>query len=143
MSAVDDLQAHLDYVGITDSTEWPSVRRRVHDGSDQLVVLTEDGGPPPEIPAATGIGSAALASPGVQVRVRGKPWDGDSAKAKAEEVIREMHGRQSAWIGGTLYRSIRSQTFEPVFMGYDDKGRPEFTVSLLMTRGVPAPTTSS
>ncbi len=140
MSVVDDVQEYLDYEGITDPTTWPSVRRRVHDGSDQLVVLTEDGGALPEIPATTGIGSAALGTPAVQVRVRGKPWDGDSARAKAEEVILHLHGRQSAWIGETLYRSIQAQTLEPVFMGFDDKGRPEFTVSLLMTRGVPAPT---
>jgi hypothetical protein len=141
MSTVADVQAHLDYMGVTGGA-WPSVRRRVHDGSDQLVVLTEDGGTPPETPADAGIGSSALASPRVQVRVRGAPWDGDGSESKATAIIRELHGRQAITMGDTLYMLVTALTDEPVFMGYDDNGRPEHTVSFDLTRAVAAPATT-
>lgn len=142
MGIVDDAQTFLRDEGIVDgSTGWPSVQRRVHDQSDRLVVLTEDGGLPPEIPAEGGIGSAALGTPAVQIRIRGGPWEGTETQAKAEEILRALHGNQSLVIDGTTYRSVAAQTDEPVFMGFDDNGRPEHTVSIHMTRAVPAPST--
>jgi hypothetical protein len=145
MSAVSDVQTHLQYMGLVDITmsdapdDWPSVRRRAHDESHRLVVLTEDGGVPPETPADAGIGSSALASPRVQVRVRAEPWNGDASEQKATEIIRELHGRQAITMGETLYMLVTALTDEPVFMGYDDNGRPEHTVSFDLTRAVPAP----
>ena len=141
MSAAADVQAYLDAQGITGGA-WPSVLRRTHDGSNQLVVLTEDGGAPPETSAAAGIGSSALGSPRVQVRVRGAPWDGNGSEAKAAEILEKLRGRQALTMGGTLYMLVAALTFEPVFMGYDDNGRPEHTVSFDLTRAVPAPTTT-
>ena len=148
MSAVSDVQTHLQYMGLVDITmsgapdDWPSVRRKVHDGSDRLVVITEDGGLQPETPAAAGIGSSALGSPRVQVRVRAAPWDGDASEDKATEIIRELHGRQAVTMGETLYMLVTAMTDEPVFMGFDEKGRPEHTVSFDLTRAVPAPATT-
>jgi hypothetical protein len=140
MGIVADVHAYLGTLSpevIDGSTEWPSVRRRVNDAlGHQLVVITEDGGLEPETPAATGLGDSALAEPAVQVRVRGEPWDGDGALAKAQEIYDALHGLLGATMGSTHYMRVKAQTPEPVFIGYDEKGRPEFTVSFRAQRSV-------
>lgn len=126
---VDDVQAYLEAEGITDgSTSWPSVRRRLHDGSDQLVVITEDGGPTPEI-GAPGVRSASLKDPAFQVRVRATAWDGDASAAKAQEIFDALHGRLKLEMGEGRYLRVAAQSPEPVFIGYDERGRPEHTIS--------------
>lgn len=135
MGVVADVQTHLEAQNlIGGATGWASFRRRVNDSADQQVVISEDGGPAPEFPAASGLGSAALADPGVQVFVRGSPWDGDSTQAKAEAIRDELHGLVDTTISGTRYIRIRAMTPEPVFLGFDDNGRPEHTISFRLMR---------
>lgn len=139
MSAVADLQAYLEDQGlIGGSSGWPFTRRVLHDGSDQLVILTEDGGGRPEIHADTGIGDMACQDPAVQVRVRGEPHDHDTAHDKAEEILRAVHGLRGAMLGSTEYVRVASQTSEPIYIGQDAKRRPEFTLSFRMMSLVPA-----
>jgi len=143
MSVVADVQEYLAALDIVDgSSEWPSVRRRVHDNSNQLVVITEDGGPAAETPADAGIGLAAFGFPQVQCRVRGEPWDGDSSHAKAEEIRDALHGLQGPVMGSTQYIMVTALTSGPVFLGFDDKGRPEHTISFQAVRGQDAPLAS-
>jgi hypothetical protein len=137
MSIVDDVLAYLASAEIVDgSSEWPSVRRNVHDGSDRLVIVTEDGGVPPETPSPTGIGDSAFMEPAVQVRVRGEPWDSDSASAKAQDVFDALHGFMRGDLGSTYYIRVAAQTSSPVFIGFDTNGRPEFTISFRALRTV-------
>jgi hypothetical protein len=140
---VADVQAYLGTLSpevIDGSTEWPSVRRRVNDAlGHQLVVITEDGGAEPETPSASGIGDSALAEPAVQIRVRGEPWDGDGALAKAQEIYDALNGLLGVTMGSTIYMRVKAQTAEPVFIGFDTRGRPEFTVSFSAVRSVTAP----
>jgi len=136
---VDDVQAYLQSQDVIDgSTEWPSVRRNMSDNlPDQLVVFAEDGGFEPETPAPQGsMGDAALAEPAVQVRVRGEPWDGDSAEAKAAEIYDALHGLLRTDMGSQHYLRVKAQTSSPVFIGYDERGRPEFTQSFRALRAV-------
>ena len=132
MGMVEDVQMFLAQYSpaiIDGSTGWPSVRRRVHDDSDQLVVLTEDGGFEPETPSAEGLGDSALKQPAVQVRVRGEPWDSDASYEKAQEIMDALHGVMRQDVGYGYYLRIKAQTSGPVFIGFDDRGRPEHTIS--------------
>lgn len=131
MGAVNDVRTHLQSAGLIDgATGWVSVKRFEHDdGGNQQVIITEDGGPTPEMKASQGIGDSALGDAGVQVRVRGEPHKASDTKSKAQEIIDELHGQRGLVISGTTYYRIRSLTREPVFAGYDDDRRPSHTAS--------------
>ena len=132
MSVVEDLYEYLVGEGVAaGSTGWTILRRRIMDApaGDQLIVLTEDGGALPAIPAEEGIGASAESDPAVQVRVRAKAWDGDASAAKAGEIFTLLHGKRNLIMNGNLYLRVRAQTAQPVFMGFDSKSRPEHTIS--------------
>jgi hypothetical protein len=139
MGLVEDVQMYLQSLspGIIDgSTGWPSSRRRVHDGlGHRLVIITEDGGFEPETPSPDGIGDSALMEPAVQVRVRGTPWDTDAVEEKAAEIFDVLHGLLRTTMGYTYYERVKAQT-TPIFIGFDDKGRPEITTSYRALRAV-------
>lgn len=133
MPAVDDVFAYLVAQNLVKgSTGWAALRRKMDDAvPDRLVVVGEDGGPAPEMPATVGLGSAALADPGVLVSVRAGAWDSDVSRAKGMAILQALHGLRNVELvsGGALYYGIRAQTPEPVFAGYDDRGRPLHTIS--------------
>ena len=129
MGVVEDFQLDLQTAGIVDeSSGWPSVRRVVHDGSDRLVVLTEDGGFEPEPPTNAGLGDIAFEWPAVQIRVRGDQNEGDEAFAKIIEIRDRLHGRQYATIGYSDYIWVKAQS-GVIPIGLDERKRPEFTLS--------------
>lgn len=132
MSVVADVQAYLEaQTLIGGATGWGSVRRLVHDQTDKLVVITEDGGPQSPIDAASGLGSGAVDQIGVQVLVRGEPRDSDAAQAKADAILEQLHSLKDESLNGTVYIAVRSRTPEPVFFGFDGNERPQFTTSFL------------
>lgn len=114
------------------STAWSMTRRRMMDApaEDQLVVVSEDGGPPPEIDEVAGIGDTAEEEPGVLVTVRAEAWDGDASYGKAKEILDALHGQRNLVMGSRTYLRIIAMTPEPVFSGYDDQNRPRHTVAL-------------
>lgn len=130
MGFVSDVQSYLEAEGIIGgATGWASLRRRVLDDVDKIVVFTEDGGSEPEQPAAEGMGDNATVDPSVQVYVRGGPWDGDSGVAKAAAIFDALHGQRDATIGSSKYIRVQARTSEPIFLGFDERGRPELTIS--------------
>lgn len=137
MSLVDDVQDYLADASLVDgATGWASVRRRVNDQmGDQLVVLTEDGGLEPETPSESGIGSATFREPAVQVRVRAAAWDGDAAYAQSQAIYDLLHGARNVTMGSTFYHRVKAQTASPVFIGFDEQGRPEYTTSFRAVLG--------
>jgi len=135
MSAVQDVYDYLLDYGIAGGvTGWDLVRRRLTDTpvGDQVVVISEDGGPPPEIPSASGLGDSAMKDVGVQVMVRAAAWDGDASAQKAEEVYNALHGQRAVLLGSTEYMRVAARTGEPIFIGFDEQGRPRHTISFLM-----------
>lgn len=129
-----DVRAHLVAQAIVDGgTGWTSVLRRVHDEATKLVVVTEDGGRSPELPASSGVGEAAARDLGVQVRVLGPKWDGDATEVKAQEIFDALHGLLSTVLGAQLYLRVRALS-EPTFLGYDETGRPDITASYRLYR---------
>lgn len=135
MSLVDDVFAFLESEGFAGgSTDWTLLRRRVMDApaADSLVVLTEDGGTAPEQPAQSGIGDSAMQDRGIQIRVRAEAWNGDAAQAKAKAISNALHGQRNVQIGSTRYLRVGAMTAEPVFIGFDSSGRPEYTQSFRM-----------
>jgi hypothetical protein len=141
MGVVSDVFAFLEAEGLAGgSTAWTLLRRRVMDSpaENQLVVVTEDGGPRPEIPALDGsMGDSAFKDSGVQVRVRGEPWDGDSCATKAQEIFDALHGKRNIVVGSTEYLRVRAQTAEPLFIGFDEQGRAQHTMSFLLLASLP------
>jgi hypothetical protein len=134
MGAVADVRAYLEAESLVGG-DWPAVERRMHDATDQLVVISEDGGPPPEIGRIDD--TAALVTLGVLVTIRGAPWDAVSAQAQADLILTAFHGLTGEVIGSTEYIGVVALTAEPVFAGFEEQtNRPLFTVALRLTRGV-------
>jgi hypothetical protein len=117
---------------------WDLHRRHIADSpaADRLVVVTEDGGAPPEIKDTAGIGDSAMHDVGVLVTVRADAWNGDASKAKAQEIIAALHGKRSIVVGDTTYMRVRARTPEPVFAGFDEHGKPRHTVGLMLLYAV-------
>lgn len=130
MSIVDDFQSYLAAQGIVDGgTGWPSSRRFMHDGSAQLVVISEDGGDPPGVFKAGAVGDAEIRRPALQFMVRGAEGDGDGSRSKAQEIFDLLQDETGVTIGGADYLLITARTPQPIFTGFDDKNRPIHTVS--------------
>jgi hypothetical protein len=136
VSAVRDLQAYLMAEGLIDgSSGWPSSRSGAHDDSERLVVFAPDGGSSPEIPAVSGIGDTAMQDPAVHVTVRGAVGERDEAEEAMEALRFAAHGKTSTSMGSILYFRVAARS-EPV-MYFDDRNRPNFTVSFRMMSLVP------
>lgn len=134
MTAADDVFAFLETQGIAGgSTEWTLLRRREMDApaNDRLVIVSDDGGPLPEIAEASGIGDSALRDVAVQVRVRARAWDGDGSAGKAAEIFDALHGMRNIELGSAPYLRVRAQTAEPLFLGFDETGRPQHSMTFL------------
>jgi len=140
MSAVEDVYDYLLAEGLAGTSDWDLIRRRITDApvQDQCVVVQEDGGPVPEMGAAAGMGDAAMADVGVLVHVRAKQWDADVSALKARAIYVALHGQFDVALGAsgatTTYLRVRAMTAEPIFLGYDEKGRPQHTIAFRMLR---------
>jgi len=127
MGVVEDVQSYLEDQGLTDgSTEWKSLRRNRQDKQDRIVVITEDGGPEPEIYKATGIGDAAVRDSGAQILVRAERLNGDEAYEKAKEIYDALHGLTATTLGETEYIRVVALTSEPAVL-QDENERPLIT----------------
>jgi hypothetical protein len=134
VSAVQDVYDYLVAQSLAGgATGWTLLRRKITDAvgaTNKLVVVSEDGGPQPEIHAAAGIGDASVGDRGVLVTVRAAPNDGDASLAKAEAIRVALHGRRNIAVGSTTYVRVVALTPEPTWAGYDDQERPLHTVAL-------------
>lgn len=132
MGAVNDVRLYLIAQEIIEAdTEYSGSMREFHDNTDKLVVISEDGGDPPDMPATAGLGSAPFAFAGVLVTVRAVAAASNESYSKADEILRALHGLRAVQLvgGGVLYYGIRAMTPEPVFAGFDERGRPLHTVA--------------
>jgi hypothetical protein len=132
MPAVDDVVAHITAQGlVAGSTGWDVLRRRMMDApsKDQLVVVQEDGGPAPEIKVGDGIGDSAMKDVGVLVTVRATQWKSDDSRVKAQQVFDALHGLRSATVGSRTYLRVMALTPEPIWVGFDEQGRPRHTIA--------------
>jgi len=136
MGLVEDLGSYLLAEGLVDDVDWTLVYRNMSDEvPDKVVVLTEDGGPDPEIPADAGIGDSAMKDLGIQVMVRGAPWASDETLAKAVEILGSLHGMLNVTLGSTEYLRVIARSGEPAFAGFDERGRPHHSASFLCLTG--------
>lgn len=135
MGAVTDVQTYLEAESlIGGGTGWPSSQRLMHDDSDRLVVISEDGGSSPELGAAEGVGEVPEADVGVHFMVRAAPMDSEASFGQALAILSALHGLKHASIGGQTYIRARAVTGEPIFVGYDDRRRPIHTVAFRLKR---------
>ena len=139
MGVVADVQTYLEAQGIIGGvTGWKSLRRAIVDGPgdlpsdfDQMVSIREDGGFAAEVKAAQGIGDAAIGRPAVLVTVRAKKADGDASGAKAQEIFSALNSLIGT-IGDGSYLVVNARTSEPVFVGFDERGRPLHTIGFVL-----------
>ena len=134
MSVVNDVHAYL-----ANAIGGEIFRRREADlpeMGDAITVIYEDGGAPPEMPAAAGIGDSALGEVGVLITCRAGPWDGDASRTRAQACLDALHGLKAVTLGNTYYLGVRALTTEPVFAGFDATGRPRHTVAFRLLREI-------
>lgn len=117
------------------ATGWGLSRRNVIPEPHALVVVSEDGGLPAEVHQDEGVGDAAQMSPVVQIRTRGEPQRSDAPADKALAIRDELVGARRMF-NGTPYMRVTALTPEPVYIGLDEKARPEFTISFRCLRRV-------
>lgn len=139
MSLAKDMQTYLAAQSIIDDGTWASVRHMRHNDQDRIVVFTADGGGAPEIGTSTGLGSEAFKDPAVQVYVRGRPNRGDDSEDKAQAIYDELHGQRGLTMNGTRYDRIQAQTSGPIQVGFDEKNRPQHTISFRCATSQAAP----
>lgn len=136
MGIVTDVQDFLENESlIGGGTGWVSVQRLLHDDEgDRIVVISEDGGPLPEVPSAGGVGEAALADVGVHFMVRAGPEDSEASFDMAQAILDALHGTIHATLNGQEYIRGRALTGEPIFAGFDDRRRPTHTIAFRFLR---------
>lgn len=140
MSAVTDVTTYLASLDIVDgSSDWPSVRGLLHDGSDRLVAIKADGGLRPEVGRSFGIGDTASRRPRVHVTVRGEPNERDGAEDKANEIRDALHGLDDVTLGATRYELVEADS-EVIEVRQDENARRLFTIAFTLTapQGAPA-----
>ena len=103
-----------------DQTSWSINVGRMPD-VDRTITLYDSGGKAPN-PAWL------VDYPTVQVKVRGNESDYVNAVDKAEEVKNALLGLDSQTIDGDIYVSV-SMIGDRNFLGYDDNGRPLFSLN--------------
>ncbi|MHA1809369.1 MAG: minor capsid protein [Candidatus Heimdallarchaeaceae archaeon] len=95
------------------------------DSPNACVTLYDTGGFPPQV-------NNKLDYPTVQVRIRGEVRGYQNAYAKAENIKDALHAQGNITQGSTKY-SIWCMS-DILFIGYDDKDRPLFTVNFRTMR---------
>ena len=111
---------------------WTVIVAGENDNTDRILVLMDEGGPVPPPPATEGIGQGAVSSPTIQVRGRGEPWKRTDLMQVMLDVFNILHGTVDVDMNGTRYIGVLAQTAAPIFLGYDDKHRPEMTMTFEM-----------
>ncbi len=69
--------------------------------------------------------------PAVQVMIRGAPGGYQAAKAKARDVLNELHSIPSLDLNGDRWNSIRALS-GPGYLGSDDNNRPKFSINFTL-----------
>lgn len=103
-----------------DSDTWSIVVGRMPD-RDRAIVCYDSGGKAPNP-------QWLVDYPTVQVKVRGSQSDYVDAVNKAEEVKNALLGLPSQTIGTDIYVSV-SLIGDRNFLGYDENGRPMFSLN--------------
>jgi hypothetical protein len=92
--------------------------------------------------AVLGVGDSALEDVGIHITVRGDASNSDDSFARANTILRGLHGLRNVEIGTRTYLAIRAMTPEPVFLGFDETARPRHSIAFRMLRLVDSPPTS-
>jgi len=117
MALLEDINTKLEADSVTGgATGWTVRIGPMTDQIDQLVVLAETGGFPPDQ-----FGSTLSGEQTFQVRVRAGRRRYDTARSKMQDVFNSLN---ASTISGHFYTYALSSG--PLFMGFDANERPEF-----------------
>jgi len=102
-------------------TGWAIRISRQKDKPDSLVTIYDTAGLVPEP-------GLDINRPGIQLLVRGDQNGYKATYAKCEEIRDLLLGLPSQTINGDLWASV-VMTSDIIFLGYDEKDRPEFSLN--------------
>jgi Bacteriophage minor capsid protein len=115
------IQDVITYIeSLVDYTYYPfSFPRTSNDGVASVKV---GAGPPKD--EDTGV-----SFPTIQILVRGRPRDYDSAESKAHELFNALANKKETRIGDASVVVIRPNGSSPIFIGLDENERPIFSIN--------------
>ena len=88
-----------------------------------MTALFSYGGEPPEF-THDGPGDDR---PSLQVRTRAAKNGNAAGHARALAVHTALNGLSNTALSGTRWKFVRALQSEPIFLGYDEQGRPEWS----------------
>lgn len=115
LNEVESRLVHLGISGI--GGEWPVSKGFIPDKPDQVIVVFETPGRPPDA-------RVDLDRPSFQIRVRGSEFGYIDAREKAQEIHLALHTFKGNLLG-TRYVLITA-AHSPWFLQHDRNNRPEF-----------------
>jgi len=105
-------------------TGWAIRISRSKDAPDTLITIYDVAGNIPEP-------GLDINRPGIQVLVRGDQNGYNAAYSKCENIRDTLLGLPSQTINGDIWASV-TMSSDIIFVGYDDKDRPLFTLNFLL-----------
>lgn len=91
---------------------------------DECAVISIVGGMPMD--ADTGV-----ARPGIQVLVRGKPYDLKNAEDKAYAIFGALANKREVTLGAASVVQIQATQSAPFYIGMDEANRPIYSMNFL------------
>lgn len=124
MPLLTDMKAYLVAQGVTDTI----FIGHMPDKPDAAVALYEYAGLPidPDVD---------IESPGLQIKVRGPVSETDytDTRARAETLLRKLHGKKNIAISGRRYIQILARQ-SPMGMPRDENNRPSFVINFIVRK---------
>ena len=127
--SADLVNGSIGTAGTAASQGWSIYQGKITASPDQQIGLFEYGGMPPEM----NHDKATDVNPSLQVRVRATQGGYTTGIAKAEAILARLHQRSNTTINSVSYKLIRAMS-SPIFIGVDDKGRPEWTINFQIVK---------
>ena len=114
------------------SGSWSGLIGKIPASPDRVVSLFEYGGMPPDITHD----KAYDVRPSLQVRIRAESLGSTgyaTGIAKADAVLALLHGVSNTTLSSKPYKLILASG-SPIYLGTDDKGRPEWSVNFQIVK---------
>jgi hypothetical protein len=118
--------------GTASANGWSGYIGKMPSAPDRCIGLFEYGGMAPDMTHD----KAYDVNPSLQVRIRAENLGSTgyaTGIAKADAVLALLHGVSNTTLSSKPYKLILA-TGSPMYLGTDDKGRPEWTVNFRITK---------
>lgn len=131
MTLVTDIAAYLVDQSVCTALGTDLFIMDLPDTTDLITAVFQYAGQPP----GNTFDSAYDDHPGLQIRTRAAVDDLESGETRANAAYAALHGVANTSLSGTTYKLIEALG-SPGFIGYDEKGRPEWTQNFRVIKEV-------